>query len=193
MNTIFDCEDLLENILYKLPYYYVSALCPVNKQFHRVGSRIYRHKWKSDVHDVSVQAIEKVESFLVGKRINRFGTLNAIELFNQYLEKMQIENLWPILVHDLEFLERFILCSNRFKYYFIFGENHLVEINEAFGTWEKRFQFVRKYLFIDNPMKFTVNELRIFASLKGIKGNHKMNRSQLKQRLKRNPNKMYSL
>lgn len=193
MEQVLQCNDLIEIILHKLPFYIVSSLLPVNKQFYIIGKDIYNMKLK-DIYNYSYNMLNYINTCVIIRHELSFIQIkNVYQQFNQYLKDLSLNNHWPILVYEPDFCEKFFLLSSQFKYYFISHETMFHPLYLENKEWFQLFKPIKKYLFIQNPREYTLNKLRVLATLKGIKRNYKLNKSELISRLKFKNSKMYKL
>lgn len=193
MEKVLQCNDTLEIILYKLPFYIVSSLLGVNKQFYNIGKVIYDDKM-NHIHNYSHNVMEYIDECLERRHLLNFeDKILMYEKYCLFLKDLSINNYWPILIHQPEFCERFFITSCNFKYNFIYHTTLLHPLHFQNKDWITLLKPIQKYLFIQNPVEYNINRLRIFATLKGIQGNYKLNKSQLIQKLKFKSNKSYKL
>lgn len=193
MELVFQCNDLIENILHTLPFYIVSSLLPVNKQFYIIGKNIYDIKLK-DIYNYSYYMLNYINTSIIMRyELSLTQKQNIYQHFNKYLKDLSLNNHWPILVYEPDFCEKFFLLSSQFKYYFISHETMFHPLYLENKEWFQLFKSIRKYLYIQNPREYTLNKLRVLASLKGIKRNYKLSKSELISRLKFKNSKIYKL
>ena len=193
MEKVLQCNDTLEIILSKLPFYIVSSLLNVNKQFYNIGKTIYDNKLNiinKYSHDVVSYIDECIEN---RQRLSFKDQILLYETYNSFLKDLSLNNHWPILIHQPEFCERFFKSSSNFHYYFKYHETILHPLYFEKKKWSVFMKSIQKYLYIQNPSDYTLNNLRTFATLKGIKRNYKLNKSELIQRLKFKNSKIYKL
>ena len=109
MEQVLQCNDLIEIILHKLPFYIVSSLLPVNKQFYIIGKDIYDMKLK-DIYNYSYNILNYINTCIIIRYELSFIQKKYIyQQFNQYLKDLSLNNHWPILVYEPDFCEKFFL------------------------------------------------------------------------------------
>ncbi len=193
MEYVFQSNDILEIILSKLPFYIVSSLLPVNTQFYNIGKVIYDNEIIKIYYE-SIDTLSYISKTILNHHLLSFTDKKLLyQIFNSYLHDLIFKNHWTILIYQPEFCEKFFLVSSEFRHYFHHHETMLHPLYLEYKQWCKLFQPIRKYLFIKNPHDYTLDKLRILATLKGIKRNYKLNKSELVHRLKFKHSKVYKL
>lgn len=180
--TVFDMYDIVIIIFNNLPYYYVSAFRPINMVCNNVGKHLYDIKWKADVEHPAYTLLQDVENMPL-------STMNW-EIIHRHFDNFVFiitNNLYPILLHDLPFLERFIFQCIYFQHYY--GHPWIPKImNIKNKPWWNVFRkMFKKYCWIDYPEL----HLKQVAQLKGLSKYINSNRSQLVKKLKRSAHTSY--
>lgn len=193
MEQVFQSNDIIEIILSKLPFYFVSSLLPINTQFYNIGKVIYDNEIIK-IYFESIDTMSYISKSITNRQHLSFTDKKLLyQTFNSYLHDLVFKHYWPILIYQPDFCERFFLISSQFRYHFHHHETMLHPFYLECKQWCKLFQPIKKYLFIQNPHDYTLDKLRILATIKGIKRNSKLNKSELVHRLKFRYSKIYKL
>tara|TARA_B110000261_G_C12963437_1_gene309524 strand:- start:165 stop:752 length:588 start_codon:yes stop_codon:yes gene_type:complete len=190
VNEVFNLYELVEIIFKSLPYYYVSCLREINSTCNVVGKIMYTTKWKDDVETRAYDLLNTI-TLLEYNFITR-NQRYVYKVVDKCLFIITCE-LWCILIHDLDFLDKFIFQCIDFQNFY--GKSSLpTDMNLTYINWWVLFKksFI-DYCWIDFPEHYNVNQLKQVARLKGIVNYTKMNRKKLVSILKRPMNLSYVL
>lgn len=185
---VFEIYELVDIIFRNLPYYYVSAYRIINKTCNKVGKELYDRKFEEEVSNKAYKLLRTLEN-------SEFVTMHWKSLHDKFetMSKVIVEDLYPILVHDLTFLDRFIYLCIAFQYHYT---QHATpyHINLKYRPWWNSFKkSFKEYCWIDYPEHFNLHELRQVARLKGLSNYSRYNRSCLIRKLTRKPYQLHKL
>ena len=145
MEYVFQSNDILQNILSKLPFHIVSSLLPVNTQFYNIGKVIYDNEIIK-IYNESIDTVSYISKTILNRQHLSFTDNKLLyQIFNSYLDDLIFKKHWMILIYQPIFCEKFFLVSSEFRYYFHHHETMLHPFHLEYKQWCKLFQLIRKY------------------------------------------------
>ena len=171
---VFENFDLMSAIMAHLTYPEVSAMREVNKDFDRVGKQIYKRGYE-EARSESQRLYFKYLTGNMGLNMCQ-KAIRFTAFVDEYMEK----NLWPFLVHNPAFAQNIFFRAAEFHPY-----------RSIVHRYDLIHDKIRPYLFIADVTDFTVLSMRQLLSYKGVKGVHRMNKSQLKRVFNSEKNKSF--
>lgn len=167
VNTVFENFELMSIIMNNFSYPELSAIREVNSDFNRVGKELYRQK-----HREARSESQRVYFKYLGRNCGLNMYQQAVS-FSSFVDEFMEKNLWPFLVHNPEFAQNIFFRASEFHPY-----------RRVVHKYDMIHDKIRPYLYIADLSDITVLSMKKLLTYKGVKGAYKMNKSQLRSRLK---------
>ena len=203
IEKVFNSEDIIEYIMNKMDYYDISSIGLINKLFNKVSKRIYDIKIKIQLYYPFAIEYNYYNILLIHTRDNPITIYNYqyyVSTFYDFIEII-LETYWVVLIKDLNKMEHIfeslIYYNNMFNIYTYRLQGYHIDINieqiKLKNKIDKINKQIIKYLYVENPDKYNVNELKSMAKFKKIKKYYRLRRSHLVKKLSRPENEIYYL
>ena len=173
MDTIDD--NLICSILNHLDFPEVNALYLVNKQFYTISKDIYINKI-----EVSNLKFNKIYYKYLTEFHTEMHENIRCKIFVNFMKKISDGNHWNIRVHEIDFMETL---------FFIGTDLHIWR--DSCDNYDKILNKIRPYLYIENPKRLNVVEMKNLVAFKGVRGVSMKSRTQLMHILRRPKNEVY--
>ena len=204
MEEVFTNYDILWNILKHLDIFNLNAIASVSKLFNQLNVDMYTLRLKSTIIEPAqelfsnyITSIQPTINLInLNNNNHNYNLITDDDLYdfmtklNNFLSTILDSNLWIALVNN------FILMENIFCHL-----SNIVVLFKylKFNTFDKEldckmnanFKKIRKYLYVENPEFYTVEDLKLLCRFKNIKKNYKLKRSYLIKALKRPKDELY--
>ena len=203
IEKVFNCEDIIEYIMNKMEYYDISNIGLINKLFNKVSKRIYDIKIRIQLYDPFANEYNYYTTLLIHTRDNPITIYNYqyyVTIFYDFIERI-VETYWVVLIKDLNKMEHIfeslIYYNNTYDIYTYRLQGYHIDINieqkKLKNRMDKTNKKIFKYLYVENPDKYNVSELKSMAKFKKIKKYYRLRRSHLVKKLSRPENAIYYL
>ena len=185
---VFETEDVMRKIMDYMSPPEIAGLRYVSKYLDVLGKKVYDTRIEQNTKQIEAlwnQVLEDLPSFDRGEKHKSVLTKQLMEYVDQVYK---ID--WTIFVHNNDFAHKiFTLCARLHVYRQTFAPWRDNYINKRF--YDKVYDQIRPYLYLESPKTFTVNELRRYAVFKKVPRAGRRTRSELIACLRRPPNKIY--
>ena len=201
-------NDVLHIIFDYLDFATLSAIAPVNKQFHSLSKERYQSKLETEVLNPAKEMIDDYTS-VVNPHIILFYSSdynNSIDIINScvlilyktesFLKRFIQYEYWIILIYNLELMESLFLTMSRVNIVlirFVAAINITDEMNTLYGKIQSYFDILDNYFYVEYPEKYSLYDLKTMARFKKIPKYYNMKTSKLKQALRRPLDEVYYL
>lgn len=184
-NNVFDIYDIVKQIFDNLSCFEIESLNVINKTCYEVYKNVFKRKCKEELYD---PFDENFKTIIEVSNHYKFSphTIRPNEIKQMY---NSLENIcytyWIVLVHDLNRMEElFMTCSSIEPCLRLIGST-------CFSNIEKTRTLLCRYLFIEYPDKYKLEDLRLLAKYKGVKRWYNKKRSHLVRDLRRPKDQLY--
>ena len=174
INEVFENFELMSMIMNHLTYPELSAIREVNTDFNHVGKELYRKKHRE---------AQSESQRLYFKYLARNRGLNMAQQavnFTSFVDEFMEKNLWPFLVHNPEFAQNIFFRASEFHPY-----------RSIIHRYDLIHNKIRPYLYIADLSDITVLNMKRLLSYKGVKRVYKLNKQQLRNRMKSERDKSF--
>lgn len=198
----FETPDIIRIIYNFLDLPTISAIGCVNKLFSQITKEFYNDRLNIEIIALAKERLNNFE-----KDANEIINMQTItnsrlkELFYSFeifIKPFVTTNLWIVLVNDFIFMETLFKICTRVEYWILQVSHYYgrlctrdTQYIEYFYTFNKYFDILDNYFYIEFPSKYTVGELRKFAKFKKIKKWPTKTRRELLNSLRRPANEIY--
>ena len=185
---VFETEDVMRKIMDYMSPPEIAGLRYVTKYLDVLGKKVYDTRIKQNTKKIEAlwnQVLEDLPSFDRGEKHKSVLTKQLMEYVDQVYK---ID--WTIFVHNNDFAHKiFTLCAKLHVYRQNFASWRDNYINQK--IYDKVYNQIRPYLYLDSPKTYTVDELRHYAVFKKVPRAGRRTRSELIACLRRPSNKLY--
>jgi len=185
---VFETEDVMRKIMDYMSPPEIAGLRYVSKYLDVLGKKVYDTRIEQNTKKIEAlwnQLLEDRPSFDRGEKHKSVLTKQLMEYVDQVYK---ID--WTIFVHNNDFAHKiFTLCAKLHVYrqnFALWRDNYINQKN-----YDKVYDQIRPYLYLDSPKTYTVDELRHYAVFKKVPRAGRRTRSELIACLRRPSNKLY--
>ena len=216
--SIFDVPDIVEVICGNLKCFEIAAIAYVNKTCYLEYKKTYKQKYNKEFvipFDTTYKQYEETIDYLnyAHTNISRYDNPMHYQFRNEsdyvWFTKLidqcaqnikDMHQCWIVLVHDIDKMNT-LFNLNALVYQHVKQYDDTMNIegcNKVLKDFLKSMINLRntlienvKYFYIDDPNKYKVEELKLFAALKKVPKYYKLKRLQLIKNLKRPNDELY--